>query len=424
MNILLGMTGLLWLATTGAPNQPDDAAPETPSKPLFDGDNEITWRWSNGIRFESADKQIKGKFGGRIQFDGNWFLGTKELKAANIETADGLEFRRARLFVSGDLYEDWFFKAQYDMAGKSSGTTDARPGFKDVYLGRRDVLGSFDLQAGQFTEPFSLDEVTSSNNRTFLERALPNVFAPSRTDGVMLSDMVCESVYWGAGVFRADTDGSGFAQSAGDGNYAVTTRVVFTPLYQDDGEELVHVGAGYSVRDTDGVQFSQRPEAHLGPRLVDTGMLAADDLDIGNIELACVFGAVHAEAEYFMADVGAPTGGMDADLDGAYLQVGYFLTGESRPYKRSEGAFDRVVPNHDFKKGGNGAMEIALRYSTLDLNDGAVVQGGELDDITLGFNWYFNPNMRLMFNYVHGSFERGLTVEEIDAFLVRWQVEG
>jgi phosphate-selective porin OprO/OprP len=68
-------------------------------------------------------------------------------------------------------------------------------------------------------------------------------------------------------------------------------------------------------------------------------------------------------------------------------------------------------------------MEIALRYSTLDLNDGAVVQGGELDDITLGFNWYFNPNMRLMFNYVHGSFERGLTDEEIDAFLVRWQVD-
>ena len=41
----------------------------------------------------------------------------------------------------------------------------------------------------------------------------------------------------------------------------------------------------------------------------------------------------------------------------------------------------------------------------LDLNDG-LVQAGELDGLTLGVNWYLNPNTRLMFNYIRSHLER------------------
>jgi phosphate-selective porin OprO and OprP len=38
----------------------------------------------------------------------------------------------------------------------------------------------------------------------------------------------------------------------------------------------------------------------------------------------------------------------------------------------------------------------------LDLDDkDAGITGGILNDITLGVNWYLNPIVRVMFNYVH-----------------------
>ena len=70
------------------------------------------------------------------------------------------------------------------------------------------------------------------------------------------------------------------------------------------------------------------------------------------------------------------------------------MTGESRDYKFDDGDFGRVNPINTW-----GAVELALRYSTIDLNDGPV-SGGEEENITFGLNWYVHPHARLMINYI------------------------
>ena len=106
--------------------------------------------WDNGFKFESADKKFKLKLGGRIMNDWAWGDAGDDLP----EFVSGNEFRRARLFVSGDVYKYVTFKVQYDFAG---GDVD----FKDVYMGLKGLpFGT--LKVGHFKAPFSLEELTSS----------------------------------------------------------------------------------------------------------------------------------------------------------------------------------------------------------------------------------------------------------------------
>jgi phosphate-selective porin len=60
--------------------------------------------------------------------------------------------------------------------------------------------------------------------------------------------------------------------------------------------------------------------------------------------------------------------------------------------------------NFSVQRGGFGAVELALRYSAIDLNDEAV-RGGKENDWTFGVNWYLTPNTRFQFNYVRANIE-------------------
>jgi phosphate-selective porin OprO/OprP len=86
---------------------------------------------------------------------------------------------------------------------------------------------------------------------------------------------------------------------------------------------------------------------------------------------------------------------------GAYAELSYWLTGEHRRYLRGRGVFSRVVPRSRFdpEAGQWGALELAGRYSWLDLsNDG--IRGGTLEEWSLGLNWVIFSNMRVNNNYV------------------------
>lgn len=374
-------------------------------------------KWKNGLSAESPDGNFSIKLGGRIQIDWASISADDEVENALGDDFEGFgtEFRRARLFMSGMIYKVAEYKAQFDFAGDEVTA-------KDLYLGLTDLPVMGKVRVGHQKEPFSLEEQTSSKYITFLERALPNVFSPGRNMGIQIMNSALEKkLFWGAGVFWDTEDGADNFNDFAD--YNITARVAGTPWYSAGGRRLMHLGLGYSHLFRDDVEtefrFRQRPEVHLAQaRTVDTGDTNVfdrfyDSGDLIGAEAAVVFGPLSVQGEYIQAMVDGAN--EDYDFTGAYLYAGYFLTGESRPYKG--GSFSRVKPNNNFDlQGGLGAWEIAVRWSYLDLNDGGI-DGGEETNYTVGVNWYLNPALRVMVNYVYGNVEDrtiGGTISDAD----------
>jgi phosphate-selective porin OprO/OprP len=91
---------------------------------------------------------------------------------------------------------------------------------------------------------------------------------------------------------------------------------------------------------------------------------------------------------------------------GAYVEVLYFLTGDHRDYNPRQGVFGRVLPLRNFffvptenccTAWSAGAWQVGARYSWLDLDDNNI-HGGTLHDVTLGLNWFLNPNSKIQWN--------------------------
>lgn len=184
----------------------------------------------------------------------------------------------------------------------------------------------------------------------------------------------------------------------------------------------MHLGSGYYMNSPahDSARFRSIPEMFVGefapgavgtsgqavpgalngtPFFVDTGNLnGVHRIDTYGLEALWVRGPLSVQTEAMAAVVhqAAPT----SVFGGAYVNAGYFLTGEHRPYDRLAGAIDRVQPYNSIGNGGRGAWEIAWRYSYIDLSDDALI-GGNMTNMTTGINWYLNPYCKWVFNYIH-----------------------
>jgi phosphate-selective porin OprO/OprP len=379
--------------------------------------NDLRLYWQDGIRMDSADGNVRLKFGGRLQYDFGWIDGGG-LEPVLGDLEDGADVRRARLYMSGTMYHDMAFKLQFDVA-------DGDADLKDAYLRFQNIPLIGNITAGHFKEPFSLDELTSSRYITFMERGLPNAMVPGRNVGIMASNHIFDQrMTWAAGVFYEVDD---YGESNQDGGYNFTTRVTGVPIYENDGRDVLHLGASYSLRTPrDGLRYRSRPEAHfVSQRFTDTGTFDADRVNLFGFEAAWVHGPLSVQGEYVGSSV---TGSTDTDsqfFNSFYVQTSYFLTGEHRPYSRKSGTFGRVRPNRNFRQdGGWGAVELAARYSYLDLRGSDLPDSArQLQDLTFGVNWYLNPNMRVSANYIHSMLDGDDVTGDTDLFMLRFQVD-
>jgi phosphate-selective porin OprO/OprP len=382
--------------------------------------DQLHWKWKDGVRFETNDGEFKFKLTGRLMTDFSVSREDDNIQSrVGAKVEDAAEVRRARLGFKGHIYNGINFETEADLTGGVE--------LKDAFIEFEHLPYASGLRIGQFKEPFSLEELTSSKYITFMERGLPNALAPGRNIGVMLfAPALQQRMTWAAGIFRDTNEDTGSEGSTGGGEYNLTARVTGLPWYQADGERLLHVGTAYSRRavNANTVRYRSRPEVHLSPRLVDTGSFTADNVHLFGQEAALVHGPLSLQGEWITAAVDSSGSNRnDPTLFGFYAYASYFLTGEQRRYDREAGEFDRVKPLRNFALGGSdsgpGAWEVALRYSTIDLSS-AKLNGRELRNFTAGLNWYLNPNTRTMLNYVFADLEGP---GELNTVQARFQVD-
>ena len=327
----------------------------------------------------SSSDHLSLELGGELMIDSAFYNDDKN------ELGNGTEIRRARLKAEGKIY-DWEYELGVGFAG---GDAD----IKDAYLGY-EGWSSTSLMVGQFKEPFSLEELTSAKYITFMERALPIAFAPGRNIGIGVHK------YWDTMTVAGGLFGESFnddVDDEGDEGWGVAGRFTYSPIHQNT--RAVHFGAATEYRksnDDDETKYETKPESNVTDvRFANTGKI--EDVESSakyGLEAAGIWGPFSGQAEYLFTDVSRHSGARDLNLDGWYAYGSWFLTGESRNYRFRKGSFGRVKPLHRY-----GAWEMAARYSMIDLTDG-LVTGGKEQNITLGLNWYINPYMRVMANYI------------------------
>ncbi len=398
---------------------------------------------NNGLWFESPNKNFQIHIGGRSQFDSSTFAAgnTVQFGSRGIgKLRDGVDPRRARIRLEGFMYEQFVYVMEWDFANTSiaQGTAGAGPltstantpaasvpAPQDLWIGFRKLPIIGNLRIGNMKEPFGFERLTSSRFLNFMERSYNNdAFYSTFTNGFIPGVQMFNTAFnlhatWAVGLFKNVTNPFDF--QVGGGDYAESARLTFLPLYEDEGREVMHLGitGRNSGFDNGKARFRVRGPERLGLPAVwalyaDTGVINANggQQDL-NLEYASVFGPWTIDAEYdfhFIQNAFLP-GKPSVDTlfySGGYVEILYFLTGEHRAYIRESALFDRIVPrkNAYWVKGkdgqpnecGPGAWQLGIRYNYLNLNDKGI-NGGVLQDITAGLNWFINPNMKFQWNY-------------------------
>ena len=374
--------------------------------------------WKGAPSSEDKDKGWSFKPRGRLMYDFATVSAPEDYNNGGLGFSN--ELRRGRLGVEGTIPGGFGYKLELDYA---AGEAE----FADAYLSYK--TGDFEFDVGQHNNFQSLEELTSSLHTSFIERA-------AFTDAFGFERRVGASVQYSSGALLAQaglfTDSIADLNEVGDDNnsYGFDGRVVFAPKM---GSNQLHFAASAHYRDLNdaatSVRYRQRPAVHsTDVRFVDTGNITGATSETGyGAEAAGIFGPFHIASEAYWQNVSRS--GSDPTFFGAYVEGGYFFTGESRGYKA--GKFDRVKVKKGFDQGGWGSFGLNLRWDYLDLKDAGFV-GGIQNAYQASLNWKPTDYVLFGLNYAHLIYEDGIDIDStlgvdrnysVDMFALRSQVD-
>ena len=350
------------------------------------------------------------------------------------QAQNGVLARRARIGLLGTFAGDWDYALIYDFGG----TPDSASFLENAFITYKGIKNLY-IDGGYLDVPYTLDEATSSNNITFIERASAQTIATNIASGDNRAAVGfhANGDWWWVGSYFTGPS-STFSHSLRPQTGA-TARGVVVPVNNEVGSFIIGADAQF-LFDTGGAigtnnlaSFSDRIESRIDPATnallnANTFLTNVKGVQVFSGEAAGQIGSFYAQGEYFDYNVERFPGFADGHFTGGYAQASYVLTGEKRKYNPVTASYGGVNPVNpaNWQSGNWGAWEVAARYSQMTLND-QNIRGGELKSSTVGVNWYVNTNIRFMFNWGHGQVDKATAANldigaHYDVYSMRTQV--
>ena len=386
-----------------------------------------TNRWAeavvgtNAARLSLEKRAMTMKIGGRVAVDGAAYVTGQQFEGFD----PGVELRRVRVYAKGDCLI--LLPVSYEL---EVGYVPNQFYIERSYLALEDLALIGELKFGQYQPPMGLDVITSSRDITFMEPSSAlQALAPGKSAGVQIGRTIFnQRATWRLGAFTegVGTDYGDASQDYGRAIGRVTWLAIdHKKADENDWDRYLHFGlsANFLYSSSSTIRYRSRPESHLAPYVIDTGDISARGAATLGSEMAWVNGPFSVQGEYLRSFV-QPTEGDRLGFTGLYGSASWFLTGETRRYDRIDGDFARVIPRHNFDwgRGGWGAVEVAGRYSFVNLNSGDV-RGGRLGMLMAGVNWYPHSHIRWKFDYGFGHVSEHSPRGNINVFQTRMEVD-
>ncbi|MEO9509440.1 MAG: porin, partial [Nonlabens ulvanivorans] len=340
-----------------------------------------------------------------MKFDGRIMLDAGAVSSDLNEFVENNSVRRARFGIKTRFANKWAGEFDIDFAENEAEIKDMWVS----YIG----LENFEFKFGHHKPFFSLGELTTSRWATFMETSMiTDVTAPGRRIGLSGSYynerfFVGLSVF-GDGIDVDNRDPEGDESEPGvHEDYSHSFRALYRPIVNADQSKLLHIGVNYlslKPESDDGDEMRLRvglESSVFDYNILNTGKIKdVDSLESRGIEIAAKYNKFNLQAEYltntfesFEADE------PDVDSDGYYIDVAYMIWGKGRTYNLIDGEFGAVIPSHPY-----GDLEVAIRYSSIDLNDiESEVFGGDSQNLTFALNWYAHSNVVFRLNHTIAS---------------------
>lgn len=371
--------------------------------------------YKNGPRIKSGDGNFELGLNGRGHFDTHWLypdqanpdypaFGSQLLHG---DAREGFNWRRTYATVTGKIHRV-NFKFENDFA--INATIPFPHSLREAWVATQ--LGRGQLTVGQFKPYRGLEEITSSNDITLMER-------PSTSStGIYGGRQFLTGIGY-RGLIRDDLGFGLYVMSLSHFGLPVEGisyggRMVWLPL--DREGQLVHLGFSISrdtanrdslsARVTDVYGGRQGISQSLGIAGASPGAPNHNSQSTFSAEAAYATGPLTLQGEYALARLDnthlTSSHPHDSTIQAFYAQASWFLTGETAVYRKDRGAFGKPQPISKW-----GALELAGRYDLAEnfsqsLGANPCRTGTskcQVQIITLGVNWYPYPNIRLMLNY-------------------------
>lgn len=349
------------------------------------------------VRADSSGLSISSpafsfQFKGLVQLDGRWFTSDSVP-----QSADTFTFRRIRPTFQGTVGDFIAYRLTPEFAGDSATIVDAYVDLK--------FSPAATLRAGKVKGPVGLERLQSGGAIVFIERGLPTELAPNREIGLQLQGAVAnEMLNYVVGIYNGTTDGADARATDNDGEKEYALRLFLEPV----------AGLGFGVAGTFGDKEGFAPRAYSTvdrrPGVTFTPGTVYDG-DATRISPQGYFyrGPFGLLAEYITSKQELANGGVRGEVTHSAWQVvgSYVLTGDKASYNGV-----RPASPYHLGKPGWGAVELALRYGELDLDDDTAALGfapadgvRSMENFGVAVNWYLNNNLKVALNYNQTSFE-------------------